>query len=153
MVNRRRVLEADGIACRNSVLVVGAIVTEVAHDVMRAGANGICRRDSRHYGDFADCGRSPGVTSAAGWPSIGCRSQEVLLQRLPLLSGYGTQDMEFSLIEKTPWENIERGLVVTLEESRRAPGLDFRLDYVGRRSHSKGRTSCLVYEGLSPNAR
>lgn len=37
-----------------------------------------------------------------------------------------SEDLDFTLIEKTPWEELERGLTAAFEEARRRSGVEFR---------------------------
>jgi predicted nucleotidyltransferase component of viral defense system len=58
-----------------------------------------------------------------------------------------SEDMDFSLIEGTSWEEIERLLALASEETRRASGVEVRLDRVDRHSHENSHTFYLAYEG------
>jgi len=64
-----------------------------------------------------------------------------------------SEDLDFSLVEETSWEEIERHLGVAFEETRRASGVEFHLDRVDRHSHQNSHTFYLAYEGPLPPAR
>jgi predicted nucleotidyltransferase component of viral defense system len=64
-----------------------------------------------------------------------------------------SEDLDFSLIEATPWEEIERLLALASEETRRASGVEVRLDRVDRHSHENSHTFYLAYEGPLERAR
>ena len=64
-----------------------------------------------------------------------------------------SEDLDFTLIEETPWEEIERHLAVAFQETRRASGVEFRLDHLDRHSHENSHTFYLAYEGPLPSAR
>ena len=64
-----------------------------------------------------------------------------------------SEDLDFSLIEQTSWEEIERHLAVAFEETRRASGVELRLDPSDRHSHTSSHTFYLAYEGPLPSAR
>jgi predicted nucleotidyltransferase component of viral defense system len=57
------------------------------------------------------------------------------------------------LIAETSWEEIERHLAVAFEETRRASGVEIRLDHLDRHSHENSHTFYLAYEGPLPRAR
>jgi len=61
-----------------------------------------------------------------------------------------SEDLDFTLIEETPWEEIERHLAVAFEETRRASGVEIRLDHLDRHSHENSLTFYLAYEGPLP---
>ncbi len=62
-------------------------------------------------------------------------------------------DLDFTLIEETPWEEIERGLAVVFEETRRQSGVEISLDHLDRHSHENSHTFYLGYEGPLPRGR
>jgi predicted nucleotidyltransferase component of viral defense system len=64
-----------------------------------------------------------------------------------------SEDLDFTLIEETSWEEIERYLAVAFDETRRASGVEFRLDRLDRHSHENSHTFYLAYEGPLPSAR
>lgn len=64
-----------------------------------------------------------------------------------------SEDLDFTLIDETSWEWIERHLTVAFEETRRASGLEIRLDRMDRRSHENSHTFYVAYEGPLPAAR
>ena len=64
-----------------------------------------------------------------------------------------SEDLDFTLIEETPWEEIERHLAAAFEETRRASGVEIRLDHLDRHSHENSLTFYLAYEGPLPRAR
>ena len=64
-----------------------------------------------------------------------------------------SEDLDFTLIRETSWQEIERHLVVAFDETRRASGVEFRLDRVDRHSHENSHTFYLGYEGPLPRAR
>lgn len=64
-----------------------------------------------------------------------------------------SQDLDFTLIEETSWEEIERHLAVACEETQRASGVEIRLDHLDRHSHENSHTFYLAYEGPLPRAR
>lgn len=64
-----------------------------------------------------------------------------------------SEDLDFTLVEETPWEQIERHLAVAFEETRRASGVEIRLDRLDRHSHENSHTFYLAYEGPLPRAR
>jgi predicted nucleotidyltransferase component of viral defense system len=64
-----------------------------------------------------------------------------------------SEDLDFTLIEETPWEEIERHLAAAFEETRKASGVEIRLDRLDRHSHDNSHTFYLAYEGPLPPAR
>jgi len=46
-----------------------------------------------------------------------------------------SEDLDFTLIEKMSWEEIERHLGTVFEKTRRASGIEIRLDHLDRHSH------------------
>jgi len=64
-----------------------------------------------------------------------------------------SEDLDFTLIEPTSWEETERQLAVVFDETRRSSGVEFRLDHLDRRSHENSHTFYLAYEGPLPRAR
>lgn len=64
-----------------------------------------------------------------------------------------SEALDFTLIEETSWEEIERQLAVVFEETRRASGMEIRLDHLDRHSHENSHTFYLAYEGPLPRAR
>ncbi len=64
-----------------------------------------------------------------------------------------SEDLDFTLIEETPWDEIERSLAAAFEETRRASGVEIRLDHLDRHSHENSHTFYLAYEGPLPPAR
>lgn len=63
-----------------------------------------------------------------------------------------SEDLDFTLLEDTPWEEIERGLSVAFEEARRRSGVEIRLDHRDRYAHENSHTFYLAYEGPLPGA-
>jgi predicted nucleotidyltransferase component of viral defense system len=61
-----------------------------------------------------------------------------------------SEDLDFTLIKKMSWEEIERHLAVAFEETRRASGVEIRLDHLDRRSHENSHTFYLAYDGPLP---
>jgi predicted nucleotidyltransferase component of viral defense system len=61
-----------------------------------------------------------------------------------------SEDLDFTLVEETPWEEVERRLAVAFEETRRASGVEIRLDHLDRHSHENSHTFYLAYEGPLP---
>lgn len=64
-----------------------------------------------------------------------------------------SEDLDFSLIGQSSWEEIERHLAVAFEETRRASGVELRLDHFDRHSHANSHTFYLAYEGPLPSTR
>jgi hypothetical protein len=64
-----------------------------------------------------------------------------------------SEDLDFTLVEETPWEEIERHLAAAFEEARRASGVEIRLDHLDRHSHENSHAFYLAYEGPLPQAR
>jgi len=64
-----------------------------------------------------------------------------------------SEDLDFTLIEETPWEEIERHLAGAFDETRRASGVEIRLDHLDRHPHENSHTFYLAYEGPLPRAR
>ena len=64
-----------------------------------------------------------------------------------------SEDLDFTLTQETPWEEIERHLTVAFEDTRRASGVKFRLDRLDRHSHENSHTFYLAYEGPLPQTR
>lgn len=64
-----------------------------------------------------------------------------------------SEDLDFTLVEETPWEEIERHLAAAFAETRMASGVELRLDHLDRHSHENSRTFYLAYEGPLPRAR
>ena len=64
-----------------------------------------------------------------------------------------SEDLDFTLIEETPWEEIERHLATAFEETRTASAVEIRLDRLDRHSHENSHTFYLAYEGPLAPAR
>jgi len=64
-----------------------------------------------------------------------------------------SEDLDFTLIEKMSWEEIERHLGTVFEKTRRASGIEIRLDHLDRHSHENTHAFYLTYEGPIPQAR
>lgn len=64
-----------------------------------------------------------------------------------------SEDLDFTLVEQTSWEQIERHLAVAFEETRGASGVEIRLDHLDRHSHENTHTFYLAYEGPLPQTR
>jgi len=64
-----------------------------------------------------------------------------------------SEDLDFTLVEETPWEEIQRHLTAAFEETRKASGVEIRLDRLDRHSHENSHTLYLAYEGPLPAAR
>jgi predicted nucleotidyltransferase component of viral defense system len=64
-----------------------------------------------------------------------------------------SEDLDFTLTQETPWEEIERYLAAAFEETRRSSGVEIRLDRLDRHSHENSHTFYLAYEGPLPSAR
>ena len=61
-----------------------------------------------------------------------------------------SEDLDFTLTEETSWEEIESGLSVAFEETRKDSGVEIRLDHLDRQSHENSHTFYLAYEGPLP---
>ncbi len=61
-----------------------------------------------------------------------------------------SEDLDFTLIEETSWDEIEPGLAAAFEETRSASGVEIRLDRVDRHAHENSHTFYLAYEGPLP---
>ncbi len=61
--------------------------------------------------------------------------------------------LDFTLIEETPWEEIERHLAGAFDETRKVSGVEIRLDHLDRHSHENSHTFYLAYDGPLPRAR
>jgi predicted nucleotidyltransferase component of viral defense system len=64
-----------------------------------------------------------------------------------------SEDLDFSLIGQLSWEEIDRHLAVAFEETRRASGVELRLDRLDRHSHANSYTFYLAYKGPLPSTR
>lgn len=64
-----------------------------------------------------------------------------------------SEDLDFTLIRETPWEQIEGHLAAAFEETRRASGVEIRLERRERPSHANSHTFYLAYEGPLPRGR
>lgn len=64
-----------------------------------------------------------------------------------------SEDLDFTLIEETPWEQIERYLAAAFEETHKASGVEIRLGHPDRHSHENSHTFYLAYDGPLPPAR
>ena len=62
-------------------------------------------------------------------------------------------DLDFTLTQETPWEEIERHLARAFEETRSVSGVEIRLDHLDRHAHENSHTFYLAYEGPLPRAR
>jgi hypothetical protein len=51
-----------------------------------------------------------------------------------------SEDLDFTLTRETSWEEIERHLAVAFEETRRASGVEIRLDHLDRNSQENSHT-------------
>ena len=97
------------------------------------------------------------------WFLVGL-SQNALCERLAFKGGtalkkcyFGryrfSEDLDFTLVEETSWEEIERGLNSVFETTRRASGVKIGLDHLDRHSHENSHTFYLSYEGPLPRSR
>jgi hypothetical protein len=64
-----------------------------------------------------------------------------------------SEDLDFTLTQETSWEEIERHLGVAFEETRRASGVEIRLDHLDHHSHENSYTFYLAYDGPLPRTR
>ncbi|HUV14182.1 MAG TPA: nucleotidyl transferase AbiEii/AbiGii toxin family protein [Acidobacteriota bacterium] len=64
-----------------------------------------------------------------------------------------SEDLDFTLIEETSWEEIERGLAAVFEEARRESGVDISFGHLDRHAHENSHTFYLAYEGPLPRSR
>ena len=64
-----------------------------------------------------------------------------------------SEDLDFTSTRETSWEEIERHLAAAFDATRRASGVEFRLDHLERHSHENSHTFYLAYEGPLPSAR
>ncbi|HKY32119.1 MAG TPA: nucleotidyl transferase AbiEii/AbiGii toxin family protein [Candidatus Polarisedimenticolia bacterium] len=64
-----------------------------------------------------------------------------------------SEDLDFTLTQETPWEEIERHLAAAFEETRNASGVEIRLDHLDPHSHENSHTFYLAYLGPLPQAR
>ena len=64
-----------------------------------------------------------------------------------------SEDLDFTLTRETSWAEIEQHLAAVLEETRRASGVEIRLDHLDRHSHENSHTFYLAYEGPLPSVR
>jgi predicted nucleotidyltransferase component of viral defense system len=63
-----------------------------------------------------------------------------------------SEDLDFTLIQETPWEEIERGLAAGCEEARVESGVVIRFDRLDRHAHENSHTFYLAYEGPLPRS-
>lgn len=63
-----------------------------------------------------------------------------------------SEDLDFTLIRETPWEEIEGHLAAAFDATRSASGVAIRLDRLDRRSHANSHTFYLAYDGPLPPA-
>ncbi len=61
-----------------------------------------------------------------------------------------SEDLDFTLTQATPWEEIERGLAAAFGQTQQASGMQIRLDRLDRHSHDNSHTFYLAYEGPLP---
>lgn len=61
-----------------------------------------------------------------------------------------SEDLDFTLMEATPWEEIEHGLAAAFKEVRTRSGVEIRLDRLDRHAHENSHTFYLAYEGPLP---
>jgi len=64
-----------------------------------------------------------------------------------------SEDLDFTLVKEISWDEIQRDLGKAFEETRRASGVDIRLDRLDRHSHENSHTFYLAYEGPLPRER
>lgn len=64
-----------------------------------------------------------------------------------------SEDLDFTLTKRTSWEEIEGGLAVAFEETRRGSGVEIRFDHADRHTHENSHTFYLAYEGPLPRSR
>jgi len=64
-----------------------------------------------------------------------------------------SEDLDFTMVEEMPWEQIEQYLAVVFRETHRASGVEIRLDHLERHSHENSHTFYLAYDGPLPDAR
>lgn len=61
-----------------------------------------------------------------------------------------SEDLDFTLIEETSWEEIELGLGAAFEETHKGSGVEIRLERLDRHSHENSHTFYMAYEGPLP---
>jgi predicted nucleotidyltransferase component of viral defense system len=64
-----------------------------------------------------------------------------------------SEDLDFTMTQETPWEKIESYLAAAFDETRRASGVEIRLEHRDRHSHENSHTFYLAYEGPLPPTR
>ncbi|HBL15736.1 MAG TPA: nucleotidyl transferase AbiEii/AbiGii toxin family protein [Elusimicrobia bacterium] len=88
-------------------------------------------------------------------------SQEKLGERLAFKGGTAikrcyvgdyrfSEDLDFTLTEETPFEDIRQGLEPVFARVHSASGIMFRFSREDRQAHSNSHTFCLGYEGPLP---
>jgi len=63
-----------------------------------------------------------------------------------------SEDLDFTLMAETPWEDIERDLAAAFADVRERSGVQVRLDHLDRHAHQNSHTFYLSYEGPLPGA-
>jgi hypothetical protein len=61
-----------------------------------------------------------------------------------------SEDLDFTLTEKTSWDAIELGFAAAFAETYRASGIVVRLDHADRNAHENSHTFYLAYDGPLP---
>lgn len=64
-----------------------------------------------------------------------------------------SEDLDFTRIGETPWEEIERGLAVAFERTYADSGIALEIDRLDRRPHENSHTFWLAYDGPLPASR
>ena len=63
-----------------------------------------------------------------------------------------SEDLDFTLIAETPFEDIQKGLEAVYQEVKNASGIIFRFKESDRKAHPNSHTFYLEYEGPIPRA-
>ena len=62
-----------------------------------------------------------------------------------------SEDLDFTLITETSWEELEQGLAAAFKATHQASGVVIRLDHMDRQAHANSHTFYLAYEGPLPS--
>ncbi len=63
-----------------------------------------------------------------------------------------SEDLDFTLLEETSWEDIEQSLTAAFDKVWTQSGVQIHLDHLDRHAHENSRTFYLAYDGPLPGA-
>lgn len=63
-----------------------------------------------------------------------------------------SEDLDFTLLAETSWEDIEQSLTAAFDKVRTQSGVQIHLDHLDRHAHENSHTFYLAYDGPLPGA-